>query len=185
MTDNNYFLVKMYFFYLIYCYYDFRMLFDVFIITTFINLIKISNIGFHNNIVYFLLKCFINLFFHVYNQYENYMTNCIKNNTITFNIYILYIKLNNLLLLIINIIYNKTINLLLNKLFFKLNNKKEIKLNTEEIKLNTDEIKLNTEEIKLNTDEIKLNTEEIKLNTEEEIKLNTEEEIKLFLNKLN
>jgi hypothetical protein len=61
MNENNYFLAKIYFFYLIYCYYDFRMLFDVFIINTFINLIKISNIGFLNNIIYFLLKCFINL----------------------------------------------------------------------------------------------------------------------------
>ena len=138
MNENNYFLAKIYFFYLIYCYYDFRILFDIFLINIFINLINISNIGFHNNILYFLLKCFVNLLSYIYSYYEEYLTKCIKSNIITCNIYILYLKLNNLLLLIFNKIYDKTITILFNKLTTK--NKLDTTKNLVEIeKLNTNE----------------------------------------------
>lgn len=113
--------VKFSFLYLIYYYYGYRLLFDVFLIYLYIDLINVSQIGFHNNTLYFLLKILINFLFTMYSNIEYYLLNYIKSNTVSYIGYMCYMKINNLLLSLINKIYNKSITILSNKLFKKLN----------------------------------------------------------------
>ena len=149
---NNNFLTKISFFYLIYYYYSYRLLFELCIIYSYINLIDISHIGFNDNTFYFLFKILINILFTIYSNIEYYVLNYIKSNKISYIGYAIYIKINNLLILFINKIYNKSITIISNKIFNNLNIHKN-NLDNHKNNLDNHENNLNNHENNLNTKE--------------------------------